>query len=227
MKLTNNMKFQTLIVGTLVIFLSSCSGGSSDDNSASDEDTETENQSPSEIGSTVFENDFQGWADTVDGMISTIDFESVSASLPVEIVGDEFNSQPAGPVFSAEDGTAIFIGNPSSETNQELTPVSGLNMLFPTCDPSCEGVIRVDFENPVTAFGAFFIDVEDDFISTGFSLSSSDESDISFTSSLGQNIQGFLGFIATTAFNTVFIHFATGPNIDGVVLDDISYVPGS
>jgi len=170
----------------------------------------------------TIENDFLQWSSLAGTSINTIDFESIPASTPVEITGNEFSNLALNPVFSLVDGGGIFVGNPS--TGQNLTPTSGNNMLFPECNPSCEGIIKVEFAQAITSFGAFFIDVEADYLTTGFSLNLGNAvPEISFSSLQGQNAQSFLGFISDTSFNSIDIHFTTGPNIDGTLIDDMVY----
>jgi hypothetical protein len=170
----------------------------------------------------IFENDFTQWSDISGSALSTIDFESIAAPSPVEISGNEFAGLPLSPNFTLVDGGGIFVGNPAS--GQVLTPTSGDNTLFPECNTSCEGIIRVTFDQDITSFGAFFIDVEADFSSTGFSLVLGNTfPEIAFSSFQGQNAQSFLGFISDTPFDSVDIHFTTGPNIDGTLIDDLSY----
>lgn len=170
----------------------------------------------------IFENNFSQWLNSTGDILDTIDFDSISAPSPIEIIGNEFSSSTLSPVFSLIEGGSMLVGNPA--TNQTLTPTSGENMFFPECNPSCEGIIRVSFDQSITSFGTFFIDVEADFTTTGYSLTSGNLTpEIAFSSFQGQNAQSFLGFISDIPFNSLDIHFTTGSNIDGTLIDDIYY----
>lgn len=171
--------------------------------------------------SVVYINSFDEWSNAVNQTINTVDFESVPGTKRIN--GDEFASLTASPNFTVIRGTSMFVGNPI--TGQNLTPVSGKNMLYPRCLLSCEGVIRVDFDQPLVGFGAFFIDVERDFATTGFSLDPdvSKGPQIAFEAPQGQNQHSFLGFTANQPFTSVDIYFATGRNIDGVLIDNLVY----
>lgn len=170
----------------------------------------------------VFENDQAGWSAMTGSSINVIDFESVASPSPQELAGDEFSALPLSPTFKLVDGGGMFVGNPG--TGQTLTPTSGVNMLFPECNPACEGVIRVSFDQEIKSFGAFFIDVETDFATSGFALvANSDVPEFSFSSFQGQNAQSFLGIVADVGFSSVDIHFTTGSGFDGALIDDLSY----
>ncbi len=173
--------------------------------------------------SATFENNFQGWLDALTGDATTVDFESVPSLSRRLIVGNEFADNVGSPVFTQLEGVGMFVGNPSGE-NQIISPVSGINSFFMGCDPVCEGIVRVDFSAPINAFGAFFVDVEADFATTGFSLSDTLLPEVAFSSQQGQNAQSHLGFTSDFPFSAVYIHFSTGPTDDGAAMDDMSYV---
>ena len=168
---------------------------------------------------TVFENDRDGW---LAGAATTlIDFESVPGSA-TPLAGDEFAGFAGSPTFTGRDDRAIFVGNPTM--GQVTSPPSGVNMFHPLCDPSCEGVVVLTFSQAVTRIGAVFIDVEADFALTGFSLDvASDVPEFAFSSPQGQGAFSFLGLVSDDPFTRIAIHFATGPNIDGVLIDDLEY----
>lgn len=169
-----------------------------------------------------FENDFTQWSNALPGAAHTIDFEAISAPSPTVINGDEFSGHPLSPTFSIIEGNAMYVGNPGA--SQVLTPTSGQNTLFPECNRSCKGIIRVNFDQAVSAVGAYFIDVEADFATTGFSLNlGGGTPEVNFSASQGQNAQSFLGLISDQPFSAVDIYFATGPTIDGTILDDLMY----
>jgi hypothetical protein len=172
-----------------------------------------------------FENDEAGWqaAASGSGTVALIDFESITGSTTAPIFGNEFSSFAGEPSFALatqSESAEIFVGNPT--TTQIPIPPSGVNMLYPTCDPSCEGIVTLTFGTPVTGVSAIFVDVERDFATTGFSLTPGALlPEVSFTSS--QSPFSFLGLISDSPFTTVDIHFATGDNVDGVLIDDLQY----
>jgi hypothetical protein len=173
-----------------------------------------------------FENDEAGWQAAAggSGSVTLLDFESITGSTTVPIVGDEFSSFAGQPSFALAPQSAsaeLFVGNP---TPQIPTPPSGVNMFYPTCDPSCEGIVTLTFGTPVTSVGAIFVDVEGDFATTGFSLTpGATVPEVSFTSNQGQASFSFLGFVSDSPFTSVDIHFATRPGSDGVLIDDLQY----
>ncbi|MGB0715830.1 MAG: hypothetical protein ACPGXK_08125 [Phycisphaerae bacterium] len=170
-------------------------------------------------GLTVFENDLSGWQ-AAAGTTVTLDFDSVPGSTFIPLDGDEFSGSSGFPVFTSVDGSGLY-----AQANLQFpNPPSPPNMFAPECDPSCEGVIRVSFAQPLTAIGAVFVDVEGDFESTGLSLTlDAALPDIPFSSDQGQGSFSFLGITSDTPFFEVDIHFATAPGSDGVLIDDLSY----
>ncbi len=171
-----------------------------------------------------FENDETGWQAAAggSGSVTLIDFESITGSSTVPIVGDEFSSFAGQPFFALapqSESAELFVGNP---TSQVPTPPSGVNMFHPTCDASCEGIVTLAFDTPITSVGAIFVDVERDFDTTGFSLTpGATVPEVSFTSSQAQF--AFLGLVSDSPFTSVDIHFATAPGVDGVLIDDLQY----
>ncbi|QDU66234.1 hypothetical protein [Engelhardtia mirabilis] len=172
---------------------------------------------------TVYENDPSGWLiATAGSSVVTLDFDNVAGSTSVPIVGNEFLAELSCPILTDTSGNGIFVGNPAP--GQVPNPPSPPNMLSPACTPSCEGVIRVSFSEPVRAVSAIFIDVEADFASTGLGLSlGAALPDVAFSSPQGQGTFSFLGVVSIVPFTAVDIHFATGANIDGVLIDDLAY----
>ena len=172
---------------------------------------------------TVFENNQSGWINEVGvKTIVTIDFDSIPGSVTEPIIGDEFSANPDNPIITLVEGTGIFVGNPASD--QIPNPPSGDNMLGPTNSGSIEGILRISFSQPIHAIGATFVDVEADFNTTGFSLDiGSQLPGISFSGTQGQASFSFLGFVSKNSFTSVEIHFATGSNIDGILIDDLVY----
>lgn len=171
---------------------------------------------------TIYEDDYQGWINNLDHDTILINFDNIQGSTTNPISGDEFSFRPGNPVITVVDGTGIFVGNPA--TGQIPNPPSGENMLGPRASGSIEGILKFTFSEPIRALGATFVDVEADFNSTGFSLEMGNLSpNITFTASKGQGSFSFLGFTSESSFSEVEIHFATGSNIDGTLLDDLVY----
>ena len=170
----------------------------------------------------IFEDDLAGWLDRVGEDTTLLNFDTIPGSLVTPINGDEFSTLPGAPVFSLTVGTGMYVGNPA--TDQIPIPPSGENMLGPANSGSIEGIIKVSFDQPINSIGATFVDVEADFNSTGFSIEINEPlPGISFSSSKGQGAFSFLGFVSDSSFTEIEIHFATGSNIDGVLVDDLVY----
>ena len=178
----------------------------------------------------VFENDESAWS-LAAPQTSLMNFDSVPGSTSQPLVGDEFASLAGSPMIAAaalSETPDVFVGDPTSQVNAPSAP----NMLYPTCDPSCEGIVTISFATPVTAVAATFLDVEADFASTGFSITpNSLTPEYAFSGSQGQASVAFLGIVSPSPFSSIDIHFSTGSNIDGVLIDDLQYslvqsVPG-
>ncbi|MEE4539323.1 MAG: VPLPA-CTERM sorting domain-containing protein [Erythrobacter sp.] len=166
---------------------------------------------------TVFEGDVAGFVAATSNL-EVVDFDSIPGSVTIPINGDEF----PGVTFSSLSGEALFVGNPT--LGQVVNPPSGANMFSPACTPSCEGIVRVDLDAPVFALGATFIDVEADFATTGFSFDlGANVPQFSFSGPQGQGSFSFLGVVSDAPFTSIAIHFATGANIDGVLIDDLTF----
>lgn len=166
----------------------------------------------------IYEN-LESWmaAAPEAGAEVTIDFDEIRG--PVE--GDEYSAMPGGPVFSLIEGDQIVFDD---VLDDQVDPSSGRNFLSPDHLFS-EGIIRVEFSEPVVALGANFFDVENDFALTGFStVLGAAAPNVSFSSFQGQGSQSFLGFVPDAPISAVDIYFATGEDIDGTVLDDLRYV---
>ncbi len=164
----------------------------------------------------VFENDLPGWQ-ALASPEYVVDFEAASG----ELVGNEFAGLPLAPLFELISGQGLFSGGLAPT---QLTPSSGVNVFGPADTGSIEGVIRVSFDSPVTAVGAFFFDVEVDFALTGFStIAGAAVPEVAFSSFQGQAVQSFLGFVTDSPVSFVDIHFATLPNADGTAIDDLRY----
>ena len=235
----SSLKYLTIAVSTALLV--GCGSGSSSDPDPIEAEAEVPEEDdlvvvppPIEVEEIVpvipdpisasFENNFQGWLDALTSEAVTVDFESIPSLSRVRVNGDEFSALDGEPRLTQTEGTGMFVGNPS-DGNQIISPVSGINTFFMGCDPNCEGVVRVDFSSPVNSFGAYFVDVEADFGSTGFSLfENAIVPEFAFSEAQGQNAQSHLGFTRSIPFSTVFIHFSTGSTNDGAAMDDMSYV---
>ena len=175
---------------------------------------------------TVFQNDQAGWL-AAAGSTVLLDFDSIPGSTTTPIQGGEFSALPGAPFLSAaplSETPDVYVGDPTSQLDAPSLP----NMMGPTCDSSCEGIVTVTFAQPVTAAGALFLDVEADYATTGYSLTpNSPFPEFAFNSSQGQASVAFLGIVSDQPFTSVDIHFSTGPNIDGVLIDDLQYALAS
>lgn len=170
----------------------------------------------------VYQNDEPGWL-LAAGPAHLLDFDSIPGSTTVPIVGDEFIGLVGSPIISAaplSETPDVFVGDPTPQVDAPSLP----NMLYPTCDPSCEGIVTISFAQPVSAISALFLDVESDFATTGFSIApNSPVPTYSFTGPQGQASVAFFGIVSAQPFTSVDIHFSTGQNIDGVLVDDVRY----
>lgn len=164
----------------------------------------------------VFENDLPGWQ-RLAAPEHVLDFEAASG----ELVGDEFADGPLAPRFELIRGRGLYSGDLAPA---QVEPSSGVNVFGPSDCCSIEGIIRLHFESPVRSVGAFFFDVEADFSLTGFStVLDAAVPDVAFSEAQGQSVQSFLGFVTDVPLSVLDIHFTTGPNIDGTVIDDLRY----
>jgi hypothetical protein len=172
----------------------------------------------------VFEGDGAAWSAAVNGgTVTTLSFDTIAGSTRSPIAGTEFSAFAAGPVFTSVIGDGVYVGNPAP--GQIPRPPSGANMLSPSsCSFSCEGVVRVSFAAPVFAIGGVFVDVENEFALTGYSLQlGAAVPSVKFSSAPGDRSFKFLGLVSDVAFSAVDIHFTTGPSIDGALLDNLVY----
>lgn len=178
------------------------------------------------VSAQVFEGSAAAWAAALGTLpISTITFDTIPGSTATPIVGNEFSALPASPTFTSVVGDGVYVGNPAF--SQIPSPPSSPNMLSPSsCAVSCKGIVRLTFANPVRAVGATFVDVENEFALTGYSLvPGAAAPDIAFSSSPGDQSFSFLGFVSGSPFTAVDIYFTTGLSIDGSLLDDLVYAP--
>jgi len=126
-----------------------------------------------------------------------------------------------GPTLSLIQGAGLFSGNLAPS---QVTASSGTNVFGPTNgSTSIQGIVRIEFDSPINSIGAYFFDVEADFALTGFSTVLGAAPDVTFSAFQGQSSQTFLGLVSSTPLTGVDIHFATGPSIDGTVIDDLRF----
>jgi hypothetical protein len=179
----------------------------------------------------VYENDESGWEAATSGLITTIDFESidVGTGFQTTIGGGEFSGLPGGPTLTGlpigSVDTQLAVGIPSAGFFiADFVPVSGSQVFSPQLtnspDGSPTGIVRVDFVDPVLSFGAWFLDVEQDYASTGFDVGGHS---IRFSENQGDNSQSFLGFIADAPVYSLEIHLNSTSGGNGIGLDDIKY----
>jgi hypothetical protein len=181
---------------------------------------------PSFASVQIFEGSFDAWLSaTGTSQVNTVTFDTIPGSITSPINGNEFGSFPGEPIFTSIVGGGVYVGKLAS--NQIQNPPSAPNMLSPSsCNPSCEGIVRLSFNESIKALGATFVDVEDEFKLTGYSLVLDAPSpNITFTSAPGDLSFKFLGFVSDVPFTSVDIHFTTGPSIDGALLDNLVYAP--
>jgi hypothetical protein len=186
--------------------------------------------STTEAADVVCENDPAAW-EGYSGETSLINFEvpnipdgSVLVLEPDEYIG--LPGQPTlTPLGSAVNGL-IDMG-PGAPYWDDFIPFSGDQFLALRLDGECcsEGVIQVVFAQPVYAFSAWFLDVEMDYVGTGFDLDGVAPVDVHFSAEQGDDSHAFLGFVSDTPVYSVDIHLSTADPYpsDGVAIDDIRY----
>jgi hypothetical protein len=168
----------------------------------------------------------------------TIDFEGIATeggqAGAVNLNGNEF----PGIVLSPGPGAdGLFVGIPDSSIAggnnvnffaADFFPTSGIAVFSPDKDPSPgspspDGTLIVDFDNPTTGVGAYFLDVEgfpssieafDGAGGTGASLGKVT------LQNQGDNSQAFAGITADNIRSAVLV---LGGNGDGVGLDDLCF----
>lgn len=161
------------------------------------------------------------------GSANTLDFEDVPEG---RLTGSEWSGAAGRPQLVSVAGEGLYIGVAAKTFAQIASAPSGTNMLLPievnSQDEPSEGIIRFDFDAPVRAFAATFVDVEADYASTGFGLSNDATPRFAFNQapSGADGAFAFLGVVLSDPVASIAIHFATGPSIDGVLVDDVRYV---
>lgn len=170
--------------------------------------------------------------------VNTIDFEGIALGVgqayAVNLVGNEF---PGVTLTAGAGSDGLFVGIPDpsiSDNNNEnffagdFFPTSGLALFspdnYPSPDsPSPTGVLIVDFDEPTSGVGAYFLDAEEfpSFIEafdgpqgTGKSLGKL------IVQNKGDNSQAFAGIMAEGIRSAVF---GLGGGRDGVGIDDLCF----
>jgi len=171
------------------------------------------------------------WAGTLSAPINTINWDDVvlangSSSL---IAGDRYAGMPGSPMLSVDASSGLYVIDPGpSWYEEDFIPRSGENVFAPDNYPaSPQGVLTISFGKPMSALGAWFLDVEQDFDSTGIAL---DGTLYAFGSNQGDNSQSFLGIVSSTPFMTASLYMSNDPGGNGVGIDDVMYavpVPGA
>ena len=169
------------------------------------------------------------WTTALSTPIATINWDDVPLAdgSQTTIAGDRYSSMPGSPTLSVDAGGLYVINPAPSGTGYFATdffPVSGANVFAPDGwpEPSVgpEGILTITFSSPVYALGAWFLDVEDDYRSTGIEVG---ETLYAFEQNQGDNSQSFLGIISSTPFTTAMIHMSSAPGGDGVGIDNMMY----
>jgi hypothetical protein len=172
-------------------------------------------------GVVVYENDFAGWqaAAAPIGVTSTVDFESVVVpGTIVTIAGNEF----PGITLTATVGQ-LAVAVDSLHNPPNFPAVSGINVFVGHIPGVWLGVTRIVFDMPTRAVGAWFIDVEPSYASTGFDLAGNPAPTYSFSGDQGNRSQVFFGIVSDTEFNFVDLHTPSS-GFDAIAIDDLMFV---
>ena len=141
------------------------------------------------------------WASAATGVIETIDFDD--GLLPSSFSGG-------------------YVGLPTA--TPDFIPTSSPNVFQPTDTIPIVGTVLVTFAQPVNAVGAFFLDVETGFASTGFDFEGDGTLEVAFGGDQGDDSIAFLGFTTDMPLTTVTISFGqAGTPADGVAMDDFQF----
>jgi len=175
----------------------------------------------------VFENDKAGWDAAVGAAPVLLTFEDVG---PLEegawqvISGDRYQAYPCHPALTPDPESQLVVGKPGPGFYAgSFPPQSGDNVfvLDPPGGWASKGILTVTFSEPVSAFGAWFLDVEDGFYSTGLEV---DGVLHAFNDSQGNASASFMGLVSTSPINEVKVHLNSAELIDdGIGIDDLMY----
>ena len=180
--------------------------------------------------------DQASWEAAISAPINTINWDDVVVpdSTYTTIVGNHYSGMVGSPMLSIPAGspqlTGLNVINPGpggpAALGDHFFPVSGENV-FADTPPSPEGVLTISFDTPMYALGAWFLDVEQDYASSGIEVGGTL---YAFGSDQGDKSQSFLGLVSANPFTTVNIHMSSAPGGNGVGIDDVMYavpVPGA
>jgi hypothetical protein len=161
------------------------------------------------------------WEAALSGPEYTINWDDVGVTSGTIIAGDRYAGMPAGPTLSVDGSSQLYVGSPSAGFfGGDFVPVSGSDVFAPDNSGSPKGVLTINFDQPVYALGAWFLDVEGDYATTGIKIG---DTLYAFGGSQGDNSQSFLGIISDTSFKTAEIYMAMGSTSDGVGIDNVMY----
>ena len=173
--------------------------------------------------------DKTSWNSALSKSFGTIDWEGYTVD-----DGDFLDIGPTeeinGVTLTSPQG-GMYVINPSGDYfGTDFFPVSGENVFAPNNEGSPEGILKLEFDQEISAVGVYFLDVEEDFSNTGFSFSE-DGMIYSFTEDQGDNSQSFLGITDSESFSEIYIHMSSQSGLNGVGIDDVEYgvvpVPGA
>jgi hypothetical protein len=181
------------------------------------------------FGATVW-LDEASWLDAVGGEADgRIDWDTpaMDEGQHTVIAGDHYSSLFAGPTLSVDAGSGLYVGNPDPTVDNDsgffgsdFVAVSGNNVFSPDLAGSPEGILTITFEQPIHAIGAWFLDVEQDYLYTGIEINGVR---YHFNGSQGDDAQSFLGVTGVGAFTEARIHMSSKAGQNGVGIDDVVY----
>jgi hypothetical protein len=172
------------------------------------------------------------------GYVETIDFEGIATAGgqagAVALTGAEFS--PPVTLTATEGG--LFVGMPDATISLDnlinffafnFYPTSGVACFSPENYPvgAPDGVLRVDFDDPVGGVGAYILDAD---IRTSAYVEAFDEGGSSLGTLMRAELppgeadgsQAFVGIVSASN-NIAYAVFDLGTSGDGVGLDDLSY----
>jgi hypothetical protein len=182
----------------------------------------------------TFENNQAGWNAAVTTTTNTINWDDVALAdgTSTTILSTHYSGLPGSPTLAVDASSTLSVLDPSpSYFGTDFFPVSGENVFAPDDDPppfSPEGILTISWTTPAYALGAWFLDVEGDFASTGIEVGGTL---YAFSANQGDNSQRFLGIVSTIPFTSALIHMSSAANGNGVGIDDTTYallpIPGA
>ncbi len=182
-------------------------------------------------GITVYENKYADWTANLPGAVNTINWDDVklpSGQKSTKIPGDHYTSMFGSPNLSVANGPyadGLWVGDPTLGFYQnDFHPVSKSNVFavedYKPGGAGPQGILTITFNQPMYALGAWFLDVEGDYLGTGIKVGGTL---YDFTRNQGDDSISFLGIISTTGFTTADIYMSAINSTNGVGLDDVMY----